>query len=214
MASLTLQSMRTRVYARVESNALFYPAVDVDRAINETLETLTLVTRYRIGTVTLPMMTAPRRVFYDIPPTVIVPVDVYVDGERLEKGRLSASGILNAHWMDGVGDGYGCWIPIGPKKFALSPPDAQGGRLIQVGGMLGHTTLVADDDVVDIDDSWVDPIVENAFVWLVLKEGGKVFADAMGGFQKFQKFLEAESYWGDKLGGRVDLERQVNYDAK
>lgn len=182
MPSITLAQMRTQVYHRVEENTLFYPVSDVDDAINEGLRILNCWTGWYQQTVGFPQLSIPKRFFYDIPSPIIIPLNVKWDRKGLDKSSLTDACMTTREVLTRTSAVDGpprYWVPLGLRKLAIIPADATGGRYMEVTGIANPPKLANASDSFSLSDEYTDAIEDGAFMALVLKEGGKILADAL-----------------------------------
>ncbi len=189
MPSFTLGEIQTLIYDRLEGNTLLYTEPELTAVINECLRVTNLFTGYNETSIILPNFTVANQLVYDVPESILFITRVAFEGQDLDKIGLIRIAQDYRYWATDTSDTYGPtarWIPIGITKFALHPIDAVGGADVTITGVVEPTLLVAADDVVSLDDEFVTLIVEYCGHRLVLKEGGKAFADAS---------LLIQSYW-------------------
>lgn len=210
MPAITLSELEARVYRRIEENFLFYPKYQVDNAINEALQVLNLFTGYYQSTLTIGVTVA-TRFWYDVPNTMIFPMQVYVDRRMIFKASLSSTctsirDFLSANNLNDGGPLY--WIPIGIRAFIVTPADTTGGRSLEIVGVVEPPVLTSSADVAKLSDSWLELVEDYAFYTLVLVEGGKIFADASKLFQKFQKQMRELQMWQTQINERYFVETE------
>jgi hypothetical protein len=81
------------------------------------------------------------------------------------------------------------WAPIGVSQFVISPMDSIGGREIKVSGTGEPPLLANPNDVMALENEYVDLITEYCVHRLPLKEGGKIFADGSVALNEFYASL-------------------------
>lgn len=197
MPSYTLAIFREKVYSHVENNTELYTLAEVDRAINEALQVLNLYTGYLQGSVTIGN-TQINRFIYDVPSSVLIPEAVYLADRRLFPVSVPAMAMRQREWLRQTTANFGTvrhWIPIGITKFAIHPADATGGRSLKVEGVLEPTPLVNASDIANISDQLADAVQNLAAHVLMLKEGGKIFADASLQYQRFLHDMKSMGRW-------------------
>jgi hypothetical protein len=185
--------MKSRVWAQLDDNTAFYPAVDVTRAINDSLQVLNLYTGIVQGPVSI--TTDVGRYFYSLPGSVISPLAVDLDGRQLRRTSFHNLASRRNLWLKETSSNVGptaVWAPIGSRTIAIHPADNKGGRTLRVVGVLEPTLLVNDSDIIDIPDEMIDAVEDLAVLALQIKEGGSVFYQAS---TKYSSFLSQVKTW-------------------
>jgi hypothetical protein len=204
--TISLSTLRTRVYNRVEQNFLFYPNSDVDAKINEALKVTNLFACWNQGKVGAGR-TIPGRVFYRVPEGVVFPMKVYMDDRELFKDSISGISATKPKWIKGGNSAAMAWAPIGTSLFALSPASrVDSGSALEVWGVLEPDTLINDGDIPNLSDEMSELVVEYAFINLTLKEGGKVFTDASKLYKPHLKKLANLQRWESKINPAYQAE--------
>jgi hypothetical protein len=195
LPQVSLSQLETRVYTRLDGNNQLYPITDVDRLINEGVRILNLFTGFNQGTVPLGLTVANWQ-WYRVPAPVVIPMRVYLEGRQLYKSTATGTSNTDQRWLRaGAGSYTRTWIPVGTTMFGIHPVDPSGGKFLEVWGILTPSLLVNPGDTMTLDDEYSDLISLYAFMGLVLKEGGKPFADASGEYQKWMKRARALQRW-------------------
>lgn len=182
MPTVTLAQMRTQVYHRLEENVLLYGQSEVDDAINEQLRVLNCWTGWYQQTVGFTQLSIPKRFFYDIPAPIVIPLNVKWDRKGLDKSSLTDAVMTTRDVLTRTSAVDGpprYWVPLGLRKIAMIPADAVGGRYMEVTGIADPPKLVNASDSFSLSDEYTDAIEDGSFISLVLKEGGKILADAL-----------------------------------
>lgn len=198
MPIVTLGELIQQAYDRVENNRAFYPREEVVDIINEGICVFNLFTAFLQETVELPGLTVAGRVFYAVPPPIIIPIRIQYEGRLLEPYALSNIDQAVPDWLkhNSNSEGYPPqqWVPIGIDKFALYPADAEGGRSVQVTGVIEPPPLVEDDDEmifpVEIGNTFSDYCAHA----LQLDEGGATFKTSELIYKSFLSDVSAQSY--------------------
>jgi len=208
MPSVTLASLKSRVWAQLDDNTRFYPAAEVIRAINDSLQQLNLFTGIAQGPTTI--TTEINRHIYRLSGTMLAPMAVDLDGKQLHRTSLENLAARQQRWLKETSANYGppsVWAPIGIRTIAIHPADAVGGRTLTVTGVLEPTLLVNDTDIIDIPDELVDAVEVLSVLALQLKEGGAVFYQASARFIEFQKEVQTWIIWRDVQQPRYRIEK-------
>ena len=209
MPQIQLSDFEQRVWSRLDNDTLLYPQAQVDAKINEGARVVNLFTGYNQGTADLGL-TVQNWMWYRVPTAIVIPMKVYLDGKELNKETVAGAGRMFPKWMRGVYNrSTAMWIPVGSRMFALVPPDGVGGKLLQVWGVMTPPLLVNPGDALTLDDEYANLIEEYAWVQLVLKEGGKVFADASRGYQNWLRRIGDLQMYESKISPRYWVEKEV-----
>jgi hypothetical protein len=171
--------MQADVYNRLENNTLLYSLAEVTNAINENVRILNAFTGFYQPTVPLSTLTIPGRSIYEIPSNIIVPLTVRFERRDLSKSSLDSSAWSSRDVLIKKGGAPRSWIPIGLRRFILSPVDSVGGRYLECVGIAETPLLVNPTDSFSLSDEYTEAIEDGSFLTLVLKEGGKILADAV-----------------------------------
>lgn len=180
MPSITLSELRARLLVRVDSNSVLYTAPELDYVINEVIRTVVLFTGFYRQTVDLPGHTVADQIVYAVPSPIVAPSSVAFEGHQLKKISLKRLAELRRNWARDTVTVKGpveFWAPIGTTKVVLSPIDDSGGHDLTFTGIACPDLLTAGSDVMDLENEYLDLILEYGAHRLPLKEGGKVFAD-------------------------------------
>lgn len=170
--------MQQDVYHRVEENTLLYPLAEVTRAINTAVRSVNCHTGFYQQTVPLPALSIPGRAIYDVPAPIFIPLNVRFEQRALEKNSLDSACYSTPNILTRGGiPKY--WTPLGLRKFSVGPIDRTGGRFLSCTGICDPPVLVNPTDYFVLGDEFVLAIEDHAFLSLIVKEGGKVLADAL-----------------------------------
>jgi hypothetical protein len=205
MPSITLQTLETRTWDRLENNQLFYPKVSVDRAINEALKITNLFAGWSQGSVDAGVTVA-GRVIYRTPPGILFPMKVYVDQKEIIKDSIDSLSNTVPKWIRGYGVKAKYWAPIGLNLFCVFPSDKLGGRDLSVWGVTEPPDLVSPTDVATLADEFVGLVVDYAFMVLVLREGGKIFTDAARGYKPWLQRMSELQRWENEINPAFRVE--------
>lgn len=211
MPSITLSALRSRVYDRLEENTAFYTSAEVNRAINEAILVLNLMTGFlqASGTVT----TAANQVWYSTPSGILYPLRVALDGRALQRSGLRALSLSTPSWMLETSTNTGrppeYWIPLGFTKFGINPADSSNGRTLTVTGISEAARLTADSDAITYPPEFGDAIEEYAAHVCQLKAGGAVAGNAMMAYQNFLKRVNRLK----RLKGKISPQFHIDLKA-
>ena len=208
MPSVSLLTLKSRVWAQLDDNTRFYPAAGVTRAINDSLQQVNLFSGIVHGPTTI--TTEANRYFYRLDGTIIAPLAADLDGKQLRRTSLRNLAARRQRWLSETSANHGAtsvWMPVGIRTIAIHPADSVGGRTLRVVGILEPTLLVNDSDIVDIPDEMVDAIENLAVLACQIKEGGSVFYQASTKYVNFQKDVESWIRWRDLSQPRYRVEK-------
>ncbi len=208
MPSVSLGTLKSRVWAQLDNNTRFFPDVEVTRAINDSLCQLNLFTGIVQGPVEL--TTQAGRYFYRLPGSVLCPIAVDLDGRQLRRTSVHNLASRRRMWLRETSANHGptsLWAPLGTGAVAIHPADSVGGRTLRVVGILEPTRLVYDSDLVDLPDEMTDAIEHLSVLAMQLKEGGSVFYQASRKYEEFQKEVVAWIRWRDVQQPRYRVEK-------
>jgi len=209
MPTRTLAEMRDSVWAALDGNSTFYPATEVDAAINEQIRVANLVLGFYQDSVEI--NTVANQYIYELPAPMLVPLAVSLAQRQLSRSSLAALAKRRRSWMQETTANYGpvsTWMPIGVRYLAIHPADAAGGRTLLVEGICDPPKATLDNDVLQIPGELTDAIRAMAAHVLQLKEGGKIFADSAAAYQEFLHQSKLLSIWRDWKRPRFYLEQQ------
>lgn len=198
MPTVTLAYLRQRVYDGLDNNTVFFTTDQVDRAINQGLRRLNVIVGFIQDTVPYPGFTIAGQSLYDTPDGILAPLRVYCEGRELEKLTLTELGQAYRSWAVDTTATKGPtarWAPIGLSRFVIHPIDAVGGNFLETQGIVPMTPLVADDDVMSLEDPWLDLIVRYAQARVLLKDSAQTFAQASLIYQQWISTLKNFTAW-------------------
>lgn len=199
MPQVELQDLQARVYARLDGNTQLYSLTSVNSRINEGARCLNLFTGFSQATV-LAGLTIANWQWYRVPAPIVFPMKVYCENRELNKSSVSSTSDVSPRWLRGsTNQQIRSWIPVGTTMFAIVDVDPTGGKALSVMGVTTPALLVNETDTLNLDDEYADLIVDYAFVNLVLKEGGKPFADASSNYKGWLKRVRALQRWEKKI---------------
>lgn len=180
MPVFKLSDLRTKALARLEDNAVLYTQPEIDAIINEAIRCTALFTGFYRATVHVPGFSQANQRVYNTPPGILAIDTVYFEGRLLQKISLKRLARLRRTWATDTTDTRGrveYWSPWGNTLFVISPQDSQGGRDISATGQAEPPLLVNADDVMVLENEYVEIVTEYCEHRLPLKLGGKIFAD-------------------------------------
>jgi hypothetical protein len=181
MPTFTLADLETRVWDHLDGNIYFYPEANVRSCINEGLRVLNLLIGWYQDTISVPGFSVAGQISYSVPAGIVIPIRVYYEGRELERVSLRKLADKFRNWASDESAYNGPvarWCPLGVTRFIIHPRDSTAGRWIEVSGVATIIPLVNQTDVVALDDEYVDILVDYVRSRIMLKEGGKPFADA------------------------------------
>lgn len=197
MPSYSLAKLRELVYERVEFG-LLYSIEEVDAVISEALQVANLFSGFNETSFELPGFTVANQLIYQVPVGIVFPTRVAFEGRDLDKIGLRQIGQRIRTWATDTTDTYGPvarWVPIGITQFCLHPIDAVGGNDVTITGVAETDKMVNPGQIMQLDDEYVTLITEYCGHRLVLKEAGKVFADASLLIQHFWHEMKRLKRW-------------------
>jgi hypothetical protein len=191
----TLSDFENRTWTRLDNNQELYQQSSVDRLINEGARVLNLFTGFSQAQVPVGLTIANWQ-WYRIPAPIVYPMRMYLEGKLLYKSTATGTSNTDQRWLRaGSGSYTRSWIPVGTQLFGIHPVDPSGGKYLECWGVTTPALLVNPTDTLNLDDEYADLVSLYAFVNLVLKEGGKPFADASAGYQQWLKRARALQRW-------------------
>ena len=197
MPSVTLTNLQDRIYSRLDNNTTLYTSAEVTSAINEQLRIVNLATGY-IQT-TGSVATVSNQVWYTVPAGIIVPMRMKWNNVFIERCSLNNLGEYSVRWLTETtankGIGVSKWALAGLQMFAIYPADSVAGNTIVITGIAEPTILANGTDVLPMPNEYSEVIEDLAVVALILKEGGRIFADAMQIYKRAQSKLKLLSIW-------------------
>lgn len=203
MPLIPLSDLRAKSLARLDGNSTLYTMPEVDFVINEAIATVSLFTGFYRATVSIPGFSVAGRLVYSTPDGLLAPGIVSFEGRTLQKISLKKLARMRRTWATDTTASRGrveFWAPIGNGQFVISPKDAQGGCDIAVTGMATPPKLVQPEDVMPLENEYVDIITEYCAHRMPLKIGGKLFADGSLALNDFYAAMKARKrYEGIKL---------------
>lgn len=188
MPTVTLSTLRSRVYSHLEDNTAFYTQAEVDDAINDAIRVLNLFTGFIQATATVTSVNT--GAIYSVPSAILIPTRVAFLGRPLGRASFRAMGRSRRHWLrestETEQSSVERWIPMGLSKFAIHPYDAVGGRAITVTGVAEPAPLVNAGDETQYPTEFQDALELYAAHGLLLKAGGMA---SRAGMTQYQSFL-------------------------
>jgi hypothetical protein len=199
LPTFTLATLEGYVWDKLDQNVGLYPELQVRLAINQGLRRLSLITGLFQATVPVPGWTVANQLVYNTPPGILIPITVYVEERELVKaGSLQELAEQHRNWAVDTTATSGPtqrWAAIGITQFVIHPMDAVGGRLLEVSGVAPIIPLVNPGDVVNLDDEWVDMLVDYASTRVMIREIGKPFSGTMGIQKALVEKLKTLTIW-------------------
>lgn len=196
MPIFTLADLRSKAYGRVDNNTALYTLAEIDNVINEALKIVGLFTGFYRVTLPIPGFSVANQSVYAVPDGIVAPTIITFEGRCLQKismKRLARQRRTFATDTTAARGRVEYWSPIGNTYFVISPKDSIGGRAIDVTGMGEPPVLVNANDVMSLENEYVELVTEYGAHRLPLKEGGKIFADGSVALNAFYAKLKART---------------------
>lgn len=194
---LTLETLRERVYSRIDNNALLFPTIEVDTMINEGVKILNLFTGFQ--QISLQQTTESNRVWYDIPNEIVFPLRVQIENTYLMPTSVNSIGRSNPQWVtqnsNNMASQVSCWIRFGSRKLGINPADSIGGKQLTITGIREPKPLVNLDDTINFPNEIMAAFDQYASHILLLKESSKEFAMASTAYQEFLRLVKKLTIW-------------------
>ncbi len=199
MPTFTLQALQQRVLDGLDQNNLFYPTGNTRSVLNEGLRRLNLLVAFQMTTVPVPGATVADQLIYRTPAEITIPLRVYFEKIELSKASIRQIATKYRTWSTDSNATRGPvseWAPIDIRQFIIHPIDAGGGRLLEVNGIAKITPLVEPTDVIQLDNQYCDLLIDFAKGRIMLKEGGKNWADnSVLSYSEWVRKVKAWSVW-------------------
>lgn len=214
MPIATVGQLDTRVLNRVDNNSLLYPQDERYLYYNEAQRFLNVITGFLQTTVPVPSGTVPRRVWYDTPAPILIPLKVQFSGTYLHKSSLTRIGQTNPTWTQDTSANLGyppsSWIPVGLTKFGLHPADSIGGGEILVTGIQDPIlfSTSAPNQIVPFPNEYLEAMEDLSAFSIQLKEGFPLFQAANILYGKFMAKMGENSRWRNLIMPVFPVERQ------
>jgi len=210
MASQTLAQLQSRVYARLDDNTLLYTSQNVTDSLNEAIRVVNLASGFLQGTIQVPTLSQPNRIWYDVPAGILIPMRCQFEGGYLVKYFPNAIGMAYSTWTTDSTANTGLpvaeWVPCGFTKFAIHPADSIGGSEIYISGVLEPTLLVNPSDTIQMPVEYSDLIVNLSAQILCLKETGSLFKQSSLYYQQFLSLMKKLTIWRGMIMPRYYVE--------
>lgn len=214
MPTYDLATLEERVWALLDLNTGEFPETNLRLAINQGLYYLNLVTGWNQATVGVPTNTVAGLLQYATPAAILIPSVVSYEGEALERYSLERlARRFPGGWCTDQSSVYGPparWASLGTRIFFIHPIDSFGGSLLEVTGIAKVTPLTDPTQVVNLEDTLAEILIQYAKIRVMLKETGKAFADAAAQWPILRKKIMSMSMWQDEQWTDQWIDRQVN----
>jgi hypothetical protein len=199
----TLATFKNLILNRLQ-NASFWSTTELRDAVNEGIRVLQVCCG--LWTDRYVITTQGKRVIYTTTSVTVTTVDGNIP-QIFMPIRMAFNSIpLDPCTLNDMDNGYpgwqfqttsttGCpdtpimWGPIGLTKFFIWPADNDGANSLQVDCLKRAPVLVADSDYLNIDSSYISPLVGYCQHVLMLKRGGQLFSVSMNELRAFMKTL-------------------------
>lgn len=207
MATISLQSLKESVYDKLEGNTRFYESVEVVRSINDAIKVMNIFTGFMTGSVTIQSVAS--QYSYTVPAGIFLVARVKYAGKELDPLGFHSLCESNPRWMSQVATADGpvaTWTALGlqrSKRIILNPAPHRANAPIEVFGVVEATPLVNDADTINVSTEFSDLIAAYAAHDRMMKNGGKVSADAMIVYKAFLKRMESLKRYKRKVAPNV-----------
>ena len=198
MPSVALSVLRQNVIDRLAGNTVLYTVPEIDAALNEGYRILNVFVGLNQGSVSVPGNSVAGQLIYQTPAPILIPLRVTVDGRMIQRVSLANLARTYRSWASDTTAKLGPiqrWASIGINQFVIHPADAIGGKVLSMTGVVEPTLLVNTGDVVQLEDEFVQAIIEYAGHRTQLKAGGAEFAASSLLIQQFWHLLKQRSVY-------------------
>lgn len=195
MPTVQLSTLQGYVLDRLDNNTAFFTNTQITAAINEAVRISNAFIGYIQAKTTFTTVTTLANI-YSTPAGVLYPLQIVLGNIQIEKVSLAKLARDFPNWATDTTVQLGPpmrWAPIGLSQFVIHPNDSVGGRTATMFGVSEPTLLVNATDVLQIEDAFVQLIIEYAAHRVQLKLGGKPFADASLVIRKFWSEMKSRS---------------------
>jgi hypothetical protein len=193
MPTVPVTTLETSILSELQANIGEFPEPQILAVINQGLFRLNLITGFHQATVPLSAFSVADKLVYSVPSGILIPTRVSYEGRDLAKDSLRGISRTFRDWAIDS-DVPQRWAPVGLGKFIIHPRDSEGGGLLEVSGV-APITRVTTGGTVTLEDQFIDLLVQYARFRLLLKEGGKAFADASMAYTKMVSQLKHMTIW-------------------
>jgi hypothetical protein len=206
--SYTLSALQTKVLDLLDGNSAEFPLPNITAVLNHGLARMNLQLGLQSTTVAVPGNTVAGQFAYSVPSGIEVPVRCDFQSQEISPlsfGRLARS---YPTWATDTSANLGPparWARLDLQSFIIHPADAYGGALLEVTGIAPTTPLVNAGDVVGLEDQWAECLIAYSRMRLLLKEGGRAFAEAVKAFAPYKAKIREASIWRDVNWSQFDL---------
>lgn len=187
MPTVTLAALEARILADLDGNTAFYTEPFLRRVINQGLRRLNNLVGFHQAQVPVPGFTSAGGYLYDTPDGILFPLSVWYEQRELQLTSLQDLGRKHRSWSTETSATDGVvrnWAPAGLSRFVINPADAYGGALLEVFGVAPITPLVDPGNTVDLNDEFVEILVDYGVSRGQLPVGGQPFAVASMAYQR------------------------------
>jgi len=187
MPLVTLSSLTSGVYDRLEQNTAFYPSSEVVGNINDAIRTINLYTGFLRTTALLG--SEPGQPIYDAPRSILCVTRVDYNGRELDFASLASLCHSRPRWISDTtattDSPVSTWTPMGIKRILLSPAPADSQVEIKLYGVAEPVPLVNHSDTINMQAEFADMIKDLAACQCMVKCGGVVARDGMILYKQF-----------------------------
>lgn len=195
MPTIPLADLEQKVWDQLDGNTGEFPEPNVRAVINQGLYRLNNLVGFTQATVPIPGFSIAGQILYDRPAGILIPLRVDFEGAEIEKSSIQRVARRFKNFTVDQGT-PARWCLIGLKVLLIHPADQAGGGLIEVTGVAPITPLTDSAQTVNLEDEFTEILVDWAKSRLLVKEGGKAFADASAiGYQAMTSKVRQYMLW-------------------
>lgn len=207
--NITVSRFKSLLWERLDDDGTYYTAAEVLHALNVMQRLFCLLTLCIERTVTFTLTNGVA--FYEIDNQIsdfLVPLRVSHSGTRLRNETIHNMDLRDGAWRTRPGNPRRYAIEgVSPGILAITPRPASGSHTLAFTYAAEPAALVLETDVPEIAPEQQPHLVDGAYWWLRLKEGGAEFAAAG---QYLQRLLAATSKYASFTRARS---RAQSYDS-
>ena len=187
----------------MDNNTLLYPQSERYIYYNEAQQVLNLLSGLLQTSVLVPTGSQIKRVWYDVPSPILIPLKVQFNGTYLHKSSLSKIGQTNPSWLKdttaNLGHPTASWIPVGLTKFGIHPADSIGGADLLVTGIQDPVQFTSSSQTIPFPNEYLEAMEDLSAFSIQLKEGFPILQAAITLYQKFLSKMTENNRWRDNI---------------
>ncbi len=206
--NVTLGEMVTELWRMLDDDGTYYTRLEVWHAVNAAQRLFCFLTLCLERTVTFTLTNG--QTFYEIDEQVAdfyAPLRVTYGGVRLTPDTIHNLDLRNRRWRNQVGDPVR-YAQEGVNLLAITPQPATGSNSLQLTYAAEPAELISDMDAPEIPPDQQLHLLDFAYYWLRLKEGGEELQTAV---PYLQRFLDAAQKYQSFARAKA---RGQNYDRR